>query len=90
MANPTGRQLVADALIAAATAAAGVLASQTKSAHTAGKAIEHAAEDSMELARRAFKSAAVAITESLGKAAHSAFEYDEGRTNQQRSGSRTH
>jgi hypothetical protein len=68
--NPVGRQIVADALIAAATAAAAALvASRPGGVKKAGKAVANAGEDTLQVARGALKSAASAFTDSLTNAA---------------------
>jgi hypothetical protein len=71
--SPAGRQVIANALQAAAGAAAAALvASRSAGGQKAGAAIAHAGEDGAELARRALKSAAGALTDALSNAAKSA------------------
>jgi hypothetical protein len=77
--NPVGRQIIADALIAAASAAAAALvasrhgavkvASRHGAVKKAGKAVANAGEDTLQVARGALKSAASAFTDSLSNAA---------------------
>jgi hypothetical protein len=76
--SPTGRQVIADALLAAAGAAAAVLAtSKSGGAAKTGTAIAHKTEDGAKIAKRALKSAASALTDSLSSAAKSAFGNDD-------------
>jgi hypothetical protein len=87
--SATGRQLVADALVAAATAAATVLAgAKGKAAAKASSSALHDVEDGAKIAKRALKSAAGALTESLGNAAKATFGIEDD--NKQRRQSRPH
>lgn len=71
--SPTGRALVADALMAAATAAAGVLmASKSKVAAKAGKDAADTVTSNADLLKDAMKSAAAAMTQVIANAAKSA------------------
>ena len=74
--SEVGRQLVADALVAAATAAAAVLVSRPQ-VRKAGAAVANKGEDAAKVAKDALKSAAAAVTESLGNAARVALGQDQ-------------
>jgi hypothetical protein len=70
-----GRQLVAEALVAAAGAAAAALvASQSTEGHGKGgkSALVNGSEDGLEAVQRALKEGVAALTDVLGKAAQSA------------------
>jgi hypothetical protein len=89
--NPAGRQIIANALVAAAGAAATALVATTEGPAKAGAAVADAGEDASKIAKRAFKSAAGALTEALSSAAKSALGEDErARLKQQRAAARTH
>ena len=69
----TGRQIVADALVAAAGAAAAALvAARSETVQKAGNKAVETTEDSGAVLRDALMSAASAVTDVLGKAAKSA------------------
>ena len=95
--SPAGRQVIAQALLAAASAAAAVLtaakagdAKKAGEAKKAGAAVAQAGEDGIKVAKRALKSAAVALTDSLGDSAKSALGLEDTRRKRQRPESRTH
>jgi len=85
--SATGRRIVADALVAAASAAASVLMARSDKVQKTGAAIADAGDDATKVAKRALKSAAGAITDSLSNAAKAALG-DEAGT--QRRGARPH
>jgi hypothetical protein len=75
--SETGRQIVADALVAAASAAsAALVAARSENVQKAGNKVVDAAEDHGAIARNALMSAASAVTDVLGKAARTAFGAD--------------
>ena len=89
--SPTGRQVIAQALLAAASAAAAVLtAAKAGEAKKAGAAVAHAGEDGIKVAKRALKSAASALSDSLGDSAKSALGLQDTRRKRQRPESRPH
>lgn len=71
--SATGRQIVADALIAGATAAAGALVgARSEKVQKASNKVIDSAEDSGALMRKAISSATGALTDVLGNAAKAA------------------
>jgi hypothetical protein len=71
--SPTGRQVIAEALQAAAAAAAAALvATRAAGGAKTGTAVARASEDGAKVAKRALKSAAGALTDVLSNAAKSA------------------
>lgn len=89
--NPVGRQIIANALVAAAGAAATALVATADGSAKAGAGVADARENAGKIAKRALKSAAGALTESLSSAAKSALGEDERpRIKQQRAAERTH
>jgi hypothetical protein len=77
--SPTGRKILADALIAAATAGAAVLAQSHSDdiAAAGGKAARRGARTT-RIARDVVKSAAGAVTDVLGEAAQAAISISPG------------
>jgi hypothetical protein len=89
-----GRQIVADALKAAAGAAAAALVASRMSEGSKGRdrksGIAEASEDGIEIVQRALKDAADAMTEVLGKAAQAAMGHEERNTGKHRRAVTTH
>ena len=81
--SEVGRRVVADALVAAASAAAAVLVNRAD-VRKAGAAVAHTSEDAAKVAKDALKSAAAAVTESLGNAAKVALGQDQPSRSKQR------
>lgn len=81
LASQTGRQLMADALMAAATAAAGVLvAAKPQFVARAEKGVAEAGAAGSDVLKDAVKSAAAAVTDVIGNAAKAALpDIDKGR-----------
>ena len=89
--SPAGRQIVGEALLAAATAAAAALvASHPKQAAKAGTAVKNAGDHTGDLLKTAVKSAATALTGSLGKAAKLALDDSVSRKGDRSRQVRTH
>ena len=77
-----GRQIAADALVAAAGAAAAALVTSRAASGSKGsgrKSIVEASEDGVEVVQRALKDAANALTNVLGNAAQGAMGGDDDR-----------
>jgi hypothetical protein len=88
--SPTGRKVMAEAVMAAATAAAGVLmAAKPKAAAKAGQGLVEAVSHDGDILKDALKSAAGAMTDVITKAARSALPLPEDEVRQPR-GERTH
>ena len=82
-----GRQIAADALVAAAGAAAAALvASRAASGSGSGRksSIVDASEEGLEIVQRALKDAANAMTKVLSDAAHAAMGGDDDRSDHRR------
>lgn len=88
--SATGREIVADALIAAAGAAASALVAKAGGAKRAGKAIAERTQDTEEMIQHALKSAAHALTENLSGAAKAAFGSDEPKGRPERMAQQRH
>lgn len=71
--SQTGRQLIGEALLAAAAAASAALAAKPEGVAKAGAAVANAAEDGTKIGKNALKSAVAALTDSLSGAAKAAF-----------------
>jgi hypothetical protein len=85
--SPTGRQIIANALVAAAGAAASALLAGSQGA---SKASANGHEDAGKIAKRALQSAAGALTDALSSAAKSAMGADEEPPHKQQRLARTH
>lgn len=78
--SAAGRQLLGEALVAAAGAAAAVLAAtKTETGAKAGEAVAHAGEEGGEVIKHALKSAADAVAGTLSSAAQNALGVDKPR-----------
>jgi hypothetical protein len=89
--SPIGRQIIANALVAAAGAAAAALVAGTDRPAAKGRsAAADAGEEAAKLAKRALKSAAGALTDTLSSAAKSALGEDERPRPRLQRAARTH
>jgi len=85
--SPTGRQIIANALVAAAGAAASALLAGTEGTT---KASANGREEAGKIAKRALQSAAGALTDALSSAAKSAMGADEETHHKQQRLGRAH
>jgi hypothetical protein len=88
-----GRQIVADALVAAAGAAAAALVAYQATGGTGGRrktSIAEASEDGLDAVQRALKDAAAALTNVLGSAAQSALGVEKDRKSDKGGSATTH
>jgi hypothetical protein len=88
--SPIGRQIIANALVAAAGAAAAALVAGTDRPPKGRSAAADAGEEAAKLAKRALKSAAGALTDTLSSAAKSALGDDERPRPRLQRAARTH